>query len=162
MVVISDHGEGFAVGNTGHTHLSPETIHVPWIVSIPGEEARAVDAVVATRAVFPTLFDVLGIGGLDRRALLGRGVDFDGADAGSALTFHGSMTAAVLTLPDVMIRFDVERGPAEIRFAPVDLRDHAGNTVPDWPSRLDQVPWRRALDRGVTGIFADAPAQSSR
>ena len=55
-----------------------------------------------------TYFEILGVEGLDSRALLGRSVFSAGGEPGSALTFHGSMRTAELTLPLVSIRFEVE------------------------------------------------------
>jgi hypothetical protein len=163
VVVVSDHGEGFAIGNTGHTHLAPETLHVPWILSLPGLSPRAVGGIVTTRSVFPTLFALLGIRGLDPRALLGRPVDLDGGGAGSALTFHGSMKAAELTLPAYSVRFEVTMDATGIDFAPLGVRDARGRPVPGWVGRLEALPWREALDDNVTGIFAEkARFQSSR
>ncbi len=63
VAITSDHGEEFSErGSWGHGHtLYPEQLHVPWILTGPGIEARAFDDRVGTEDVAPTLAALAGV-----------------------------------------------------------------------------------------------------
>lgn len=79
FAVVSDHGEEFGErGSWGHAHtLTPEQLHIPWILHGPGVEAQVVEARAGLEDVAPTLAGLAGVGfpasGLDRSAQVGGG-----------------------------------------------------------------------------------------
>jgi hypothetical protein len=68
LCVVADHGEEFLEhGKIGHGHgLYEGLLSVPWILRVPGEEARRIEARVSLVDLFPTLLSAAGIRGLDR------------------------------------------------------------------------------------------------
>ncbi len=64
ILLVADHGEQFLErGAQGHGHhLYSEEIHVPLVLRAPGR-AGAVDAVVSTVDIFPTILELAGVSG---------------------------------------------------------------------------------------------------
>lgn len=68
IVVFSDHGtEFYEHGRFDHGHtLYDELIHVPWIISLPGQKtAKLISQQVTTLDMLPTLIDIVGVKALD-------------------------------------------------------------------------------------------------
>lgn len=69
IVIGSDHGEAFGEhGDEGHgKNLYDEVIHVPWIISLPFvlDEGIVVDTPTSNVDIWPTLFEMLGIEGVE-------------------------------------------------------------------------------------------------
>lgn len=62
VVITSDHSECTGENNVfDHNKLHWCSIHVPLIVSIPGEEPKKIDEPVSTIDIMPTLLKILGI-----------------------------------------------------------------------------------------------------
>jgi arylsulfatase len=63
VCVIADHGEEFGEhGKIGHGHgLTDELLRVPWILALPGAEARRVREPVSLVDLFPTLLAAAGV-----------------------------------------------------------------------------------------------------
>lgn len=124
IVIVSDHGEGFAPGRVGHTLLHRDTTHVPLILKLPGVAPARPRRLVGHENVFPTLFEYLGIPGA-REALRGDAVLAGRDEGGALLTFDGTRQLADLTLPRHVLRFAARvRGP-RLTLWPVDAFDAA-------------------------------------
>lgn len=69
IVIGSDHGEAFGEhGSEGHAKsLYEEVLHVPWIISLPFalDEGIVVETPTANVDIWPTLFELLGIEGVE-------------------------------------------------------------------------------------------------
>lgn len=63
VALISDHGEEFGEhGRIGHGHgLYQGLLHVPWILSIPGQAGRRVKHAASLLDLMPTLLGVMGV-----------------------------------------------------------------------------------------------------
>ena len=63
VALISDHGEEFGEhGRIGHGHgLYQGLLHVPWILSVPGQAPRRVKHAASLLDLMPTLLGVMGI-----------------------------------------------------------------------------------------------------
>ncbi len=149
VVVISDHGQSFDIGAVGHLQVSEETKHVPLLMRLPGIPAGRVERLVTDADVFPTLFDYLGIEGLDAGALLGRSAR-SGAPRGSVLTLEAAMRQAHLTFPAFTIVLDLD--VAEERtftFAPRTILGPDGAPLAGWRDLLATVPWQSELRQNL-------------
>jgi len=62
VIVTSDHGEEFRErGNTNHaTTCNVESVHVPLVVRVPGQQPTRVDHPVALLDIVPTLLELVG------------------------------------------------------------------------------------------------------
>jgi len=92
FAIVSDHGEEFGErGSWGHAHtLTPEQLHVPWILHGPRVASQVVTDRVGLEDVAPTLAGLAGIGfpatGLDRRDQVTGGAGPEGPSARFAST----------------------------------------------------------------------------
>jgi membrane-anchored protein YejM (alkaline phosphatase superfamily) len=148
IVVISDHGESFALGSATHVQVNTVTKHVPWLLHLPGVPPARVDKLTSHRDVFPTLFEYLGIEGLDHRVLLGHSVW--SATRRSVLTLQGAMRQAMLTFRLCAIVFDLGwSGEESLTFSPVGVVGVDGKAVAHWRDLLSSLPWKSELETNL-------------
>jgi arylsulfatase A-like enzyme len=161
FVVVSDHGEEFGErGSWGHGHtLTPEQLHVPWIVWGQGIARRRIETRVGLEDLAPTLAALAGTAfgpfdGIDRSGAL-RTVTADPGDGGATLastsrrnTLKIRLHAAPLDLiADLRGRqvalYDLVEDPAATR----DLvPEHPDLVVDLWARMIQEVglPWEVA------------------
>ncbi|MEM7243869.1 MAG: sulfatase-like hydrolase/transferase [Acidobacteriota bacterium] len=149
VVVVSDHGEGFAPGKLGHLLLHRHTKRVPLAFRFPGREPGTIGGIATHRDVFPTLFDHLGIDGLPPGHLLGRSVLPPRPPGRAGLTFQATLGAAELTLPLCSVQLDVRFAGEKASFTPTGILDPNEVRVEDWEDRLESLPWRAEIERIV-------------
>lgn len=140
IVIVSDHGEGFAPGMIGHSVLHDDISMPGLIMRLPGTGELASSSYITDAEIFPTLFDYLDIKGWTG---LMRGDSLLDPDykRECALTFHGSLLTAELTFNDYRVIFRVKTGNGSISFTPVYITDRSGRVIPDrWNGR-----WKAAL-----------------
>jgi hypothetical protein len=150
LVVVSDHGEGFAPGRIGHTVLHRDTTHVPLILKLPGVPAARMPRLVGHEHVFPTLFAYLGIPGA-REALRGKPALEHGAERGALLTFDGTRQLADLTLPGGVLRFAARVSGPRLTLWPVDAFDAAAAPAPDPEASFERAGWQATVRDLVAG-----------
>ena len=152
VVIIADHGQAFDPGLVGHMQVSEATKHVPLLMRLPGVAPARVERLVTNADVFPTLFDYLGIQGLDRSVLLGRSSRSD-PPRRSVLTLDAGMRQAHLTFPEFTVVFDlVSVEERALSFSPISILGRDGAPVSGWRKLLPTIPWqselRQDLDQG--------------
>lgn len=147
IIVVSDHGEGFRVGQVGHSILHRHTRSIPVIMKLPGVEPGEHDAIISPRDIYPTLFEFLGLEAVPDRMLLGASALPPKRGEHAALTFHGTGKQADLSLNEVVIRFDVRHNDRDITFTPIQVFDHEDQPLESWEAHLKSIPWRDILDR---------------
>jgi membrane-anchored protein YejM (alkaline phosphatase superfamily) len=162
IVVISDHGEGFELGAVAHMQVNEVTKHVPLLMRLPGVPAQRINRLVTGGDVFPTLFEYLGIEGLDHGVLLGSSAR-SARDRTSVLTLQGAMREATLTFPLFTIRFDIGWIHDQLlTFSPTGIVGRDGQPIAGWRSLLQTVPWKSELEKNLRWAHAaDAPIQAS-
>jgi glucan phosphoethanolaminetransferase (alkaline phosphatase superfamily) len=161
IVVVADHGQSFELGRFGHLQVSQATKHVPLLMRLPGVARGHVSRLVTDADVFPTLFDYLGIEGLDPRALLGRSAR-SGPERRSVLTLEAAMRQAHLTFPDLSVVLDLDAADDRmLTFAPISVIGRDGRPLPHWRDRLRTVPWREELRRGLGEGLPDESTRAS-
>lgn len=142
IVIVSDHGEGFAPGMIGHSVLHDEIKKPAFIMYLPGAGKYKTRGFITDAEIFPTLFDYLGIKGW--KGLMRGGSLLDpGYKRECVLSFHGSLLTADLTFRDYRVLFRVKAGDGLISFTPVFCTDRSGKIIED--NRQEQ--WREALRR---------------
>lgn len=154
VIVVSDHGEGFRVGQVGHSVLHRHTRRIPIIMKLPGVEATESDAIISPRAIYPTLYDHLGLEGLPGRFTLGTSALPPKKGEHAAITFHGTGKSADLKLDEVIIRLDVRFDDENVTFTPVGVFDHEDQPLGNMKMHLETQPWREALDRLMPTVVA--------
>ncbi len=143
LVIVSDHGEGFAPGMIGHSVLHDDIKKPAFIMRLPGKVKYASQEYIADTAIFPTLFDYLGIkvtGGL----LRGRSLLDPGYKKKSVLSFHGSLLMADLTSVEYRVLFRINMADDLISFTPVYATDSSGRIITDtestgWQNDLREI-----------------------
>ncbi len=147
VVIVSDHGEGFAPGMIGHSVLQDDIKKPAFIMHLPGVEKFKTDKLISHRDLFPGIFDYLKIRGTEK-ILTGRSIfDKDYKNRG-ILTFHGSIMMADLTLNDYIVFFRVRNSSGFISFTPVKYADRSGNVIKiqdhyEWKSILKEIMKQR-------------------
>lgn len=142
VVIVSDHGEGFAPGMIGHSVMHDDIKKPAMIMHLPGAGKYRSAQFSTDAEIFPTLFDYLGIKGW--KGLVRGGSLLDpGYKRECVLSFHGSLLTADLTFRDYRVLFRVKTGNGFISFTPVYITDRSGRVIPDrWTGQ-----WREALAR---------------
>ena len=135
--------EGFAPGMIGHSVLHDDIKKPAFIMRLPGKVKYASQEYIADTAIFPTLFDYLGIkvtGGL----LRGRSLLDPGYKKKSVLSFHGSLLMADLTSVEYRVLFRINMADDLISFTPVYATDSSGRIITDtestgWQNDLREI-----------------------
>lgn len=143
VVIVSDHGEGFAPGMIGHSVLHNDIMQPAFIIYLPGSRSGLIrDGFISHMDIFPTLFDYLKIGGTEK-LLSGRSMLDTAAAKDCMLTFHGSLMMAELTLKDYSVYFMVKQSGGSITFTPAGFKDSEGRTIPApdgrWKDKLREI-----------------------
>jgi hypothetical protein len=154
IIVVSDHGEGFTVGQVGHSVLTRNTRSIPIIMKIPGVEPADSDAIISPRNIYPTLFSATGLRGLPDGAMLGASALPPARGEDAALTFHGTAKQADLTLDRFVLRFDVRFDGDDVTFTPAGIFDLEDVPLDDLEAHLKSLPWRETLDRLLPTVQA--------
>ncbi len=152
IVIVSDHGEGFAPGMIGHSVMHDDIKKPAFIMYLPGAGRFKRGAFITDAEIFPTIFDYLRIKGW-RGLMRGRSLLDPDYKRECVLSFHGSLLMADLTFNDYRVMFRVRRDCESISFTPVYFTDSAGRIIPsqgggEWRDALcdiisDQVPLTR-------------------
>ena len=143
IVIVSDHGEGFAPGMIGHSVLHDDIRKPAFIMRLPGTKKYSSEEYITDAEIFPTVFDYLGIKGWNGLVRGGSLLD-PGYRRECVLSFHGSLLMADLKFKDYRVLFRVKRCGDSISFTPVYLTDRSGRIIED---RLENQ-WKEAL-RGI-------------
>jgi membrane-anchored protein YejM (alkaline phosphatase superfamily) len=128
VVIVSDHGEGFAPGRIGHSVLHDDIEKVYLSMWLPGENAGVIDKTVQQRDVFPTLFAWLGLPSMDD-IMLGSNVLKHDYSEYPLLVFHGSIEMADLIYRDHVIRFGSRVKDDSVMLTPFGITDREGNNM---------------------------------
>ena len=155
VIVVGDHGEAFEQGYLGHATFHPDVLAIPIILSLPGVEARTIDALVGSSTVMATLLDYLDIPGLSPWMLWGRSLLTTESPADGVLTANGDQSRFLLTLPEGAVEFRSTSLPAgdgltTLHFVVQNAWDREGNAVDELRPFLERLEWRSALERHLT------------
>jgi arylsulfatase A-like enzyme len=142
IVIVSDHGEGFAPGMIGHSVMHDDIKKPAFIMRLPGAGKYTSNSFITDAEIFPTIFDYLQIKGWNG-LMRGESLLDPGYKRECVLSFHGSLLMADLTFTDYRVLFRVMRRGDSISFTPVYLTDRSGEIIEDrWNGQ-----WKEALHR---------------
>ena len=142
IVIVSDHGEGFAPGMIGHSVLHDDIKKPAFIMHIPGIKKFKTDKFVSHMNIFPTIFDILKIGGTEK-IIRGRSILDKNYSRDCVLSVHGSILMADLTFKDYIVFFRIKRCKDSITFTPVKYTDRSGNII----NKRESTEWKSALKK---------------
>jgi len=143
IVIVSDHGEGFAPGMIGHSVMHDDIKKPAFIMHLPGIKKFTTDKFISHMDIFPTLFDYLKINGTSS-ITRGRSILDKNNNRKSALSFHGSILMADMTFKDYTVFFRIKKVKDSISFTPVKYTDRDGNIIKsmasaEWKSELEHI-----------------------
>ncbi|HPS58434.1 MAG TPA: sulfatase-like hydrolase/transferase [Spirochaetota bacterium] len=142
IVIVSDHGEGFAPGMIGHSVLHDDIKRPAFIMRLPGTKKYSSEEYITDAEIFPTVFDYLGIKGWNGLVRGGSLLD-PGYKRECVLSFHGSLLMADITFRDYRVLLRVKTGSSSISFTPVYCTDRSGKIIADpWSGQ-----WKEGLRR---------------
>ncbi len=128
IIIVSDHGEGFAPGIIGHSVLTDDIKRVPIIIKLPGIKNKKINRAVSHMDIMPTLFDYAGI---DIKKDFNPGVSMLSAakDETPVLVLHGSMQMADLTFDNFSVSFKTEFSKDKARLTPYRITEKNGAEI---------------------------------
>jgi hypothetical protein len=143
IIIVSDHGEGFAPGMIGHSVMNDHIKKPAFIMHLPGVSKFSSDKFISHMDIFPTLFDYLKINGTNS-IMKGKSIFDKDNNKKSILTFHGSILMADLTFKDYIVFFRIKNSKDSITFTPVKYTDREGNILKnhnntEWKDEIEKI-----------------------
>jgi membrane-anchored protein YejM (alkaline phosphatase superfamily) len=105
IVVVSDHGDGFAPGRIGHSVLHDDIRRIYAAIQFPGRKAEKYTSFIQHTDIFPTIFSYLEINGSWRNYVAGESIFDKSIGSKPRLIFHGSLRMADLVYNGKSVRF---------------------------------------------------------
>ena len=125
VVVVSDHGEGFAPGRIGHSVMHDDIEKVYLSMWLPGEDGKSIEKTVQQRDIFPTLFSWLEFPSMET-IFLGSDILKPEYREYPVLIFHGSIRMADLIYRDHIIKFLSRVTDDRVILTPFGITDRDG------------------------------------
>ncbi len=151
IIIVSDHGEGFAPGMIGHSVMHDDIKKPAFIMNLPGIKKFKTDDFISHKDVFPTIFDYLKIKGTGN-LMQGKSILNKNRSRESVLSFHGSLMMADLTFKNYIVFFRVKICKESIIFTPVRYTDREGNILKNYNS----TEWKKSLKQIIETGTAEA------
>jgi glucan phosphoethanolaminetransferase (alkaline phosphatase superfamily) len=144
IIIVSDHGEGFAPGRIGHSVFHENIKKMALVMKLPGLEKRKIETPVSHTSIVPTLADYLQFRNLDKSILIGKSVLENTDRNRCVLTFLGSLTLAELNCFNCSALFRCNINNDRISFTPYRFLDSKGTiiTEEDFSAKRD---WQKII-----------------